>query len=100
MSSELIISPSETAAVVTYGPFRRPTGPSFLMQSFGHGLSIEPAGRTGRDGSLRPRRVSENRLDHLGLRQQVLRLWTGVSPVPEITFTGPVDDALPAEEGS
>ena len=39
----------------------------------------------------------ENRLDHLGLRQQVLRLCTGVSPVPEINFTGPVDDALPAE---
>jgi hypothetical protein len=39
----------------------------------------------------------ENRRDHLGLRQQVLRLRTGVSSVPEITFTGPVDDALPAE---
>jgi signal transduction histidine kinase len=40
----------------------------------------------------------ENRLDQLGLRQQVLRLCIGVSPVPEITFTGPVDDALPPED--
>jgi signal transduction histidine kinase len=39
----------------------------------------------------------ESRLDGLGLRQQVLRLCAGLSPVPEITFAGPVDDALPAE---
>ena len=32
-----------------------------------------------------------------GLRQQVLRLCADVSPVPEITFTGPVDEALPPE---
>lgn len=39
----------------------------------------------------------ESRLERLGLRQQVLRLCAGVSPVPEISFTGPVDDALSAE---
>ena len=38
----------------------------------------------------------ESRLDGVGLRQQVLRLCAGLSPVPEITFAGPVDDALPA----
>jgi len=39
----------------------------------------------------------ENRLDGMGLRQQVLRLCADLSPVPEITFAGPVDDALPAD---
>jgi signal transduction histidine kinase len=39
----------------------------------------------------------EHRLDGLGLQQRVLRLCADVSPVPEITFTGPVDDALSAE---
>jgi signal transduction histidine kinase len=39
----------------------------------------------------------ESRLDGLGLRQRVLRMCAGVSPVPEITFSGPVDDALPGE---
>jgi len=38
----------------------------------------------------------ESRLDDAGLRQQVLRLCADLSPVPEITFAGPVDDALPA----
>jgi len=33
-----------------------------------------------------------------GLRHQVLQLCAGVSPVPEITFTGPVDEALPPED--
>ncbi len=37
----------------------------------------------------------ERRLDSVSLRQQVLRLCAGLSPVPEITFTGPVDDSLP-----
>jgi hypothetical protein len=37
----------------------------------------------------------ERRLDAGGLRQQVLHLCAGLSPVPEITFTGPVDDCLP-----
>ena len=36
----------------------------------------------------------ERRLDRGSLRQQVLRLCAGLSPVPEITFAGPVDDAL------
>ena len=36
----------------------------------------------------------ERRLDRASLRQQVLRLCAGLSPVPEITFAGPVDDAL------
>ena len=39
----------------------------------------------------------ENRVADQGLRQQVLRLCAGVSPVPEITFAGPVDQALPRE---
>jgi signal transduction histidine kinase len=39
----------------------------------------------------------ENRLAAQGLRQQVLRLCAEVSPVPEITFAGPVDEALPPE---
>ncbi len=38
----------------------------------------------------------ESRLDGPGLRQQVLRLCAHLSPVPEITFAGPVDDALAA----
>ncbi len=36
----------------------------------------------------------ERRLDRASLRQQVLRLCADLSPVPEITFAGPVDDAL------
>ena len=36
----------------------------------------------------------ERRLDRGSLRQQVLQLCAGLSPVPEITFAGPVDDAL------
>lgn len=41
----------------------------------------------------------ESRLDVLGLRQRVLRVCAVESPVPEITFAGPVDDALSAEAG-
>jgi signal transduction histidine kinase len=37
---------------------------------------------------------TEHRLDSLSLRQQVLRLCSGLSPVPEITFSGSVDGAL------
>ena len=37
----------------------------------------------------------ENRLATQGLRHQVLQLCADASPVPEITFAGPVDDALP-----
>jgi signal transduction histidine kinase len=41
----------------------------------------------------------EHRLGPLSLRQQVLRLCADMSPVPEITFAGPVDEALlPAAE--
>lgn len=40
----------------------------------------------------------ETRMSTQGLRHQVLRLCADVSPVPEITFAGPVDDALPAED--
>jgi signal transduction histidine kinase len=39
----------------------------------------------------------ETRPDSQGLRQQVLKVCGDVSPVPEITFTGPVDSALPPE---
>jgi hypothetical protein len=39
----------------------------------------------------------ESRPAAQGLRQQVLRLCVGESPVPEITFAGPVDEAVPAE---
>ena len=39
----------------------------------------------------------ERRLDALGLRQQVLHLCAGLSPVPEMTFAGPVDDSLPGQ---
>lgn len=39
----------------------------------------------------------ESRLPGVGLRQQVLRLCADLSPVPEITFAGPVDEALPTE---
>ena len=42
----------------------------------------------------------ENRPDQPSLQQQVLRLCADVSPVPEVTFTGPVDDALPPEASS
>ncbi len=37
----------------------------------------------------------EHRMAPQGLRYQVLHLCADVSPVPEITFAGPVDDALP-----
>ena len=40
----------------------------------------------------------ENRLAPQGLRHQVLQLCADVSPVPEITFAGPVDEALPPED--
>ena len=40
----------------------------------------------------------ENRLATQGLRHQVLQLCADASPVPEITFAGPVDDALPPED--
>jgi signal transduction histidine kinase len=40
----------------------------------------------------------ENRMATQGLRHQVLQLCADVSPVPEITFAGPVDDALPSED--
>jgi signal transduction histidine kinase len=39
----------------------------------------------------------ETRTDVQGLRQQVLHVCADMSPMPEITFTGPVDEALPAE---
>lgn len=39
----------------------------------------------------------EHRLDAQALRQRVLRLCVSVSPVPEVTFVGPVDDAVPPE---
>ena len=39
----------------------------------------------------------ENRMATEGLRHRILRLCAEVSPVPEITFTGPVDDALAAK---
>ena len=41
----------------------------------------------------------QNRLATQGLRHQVLQLCAGASPVPEITFAGPVDDVLTAEAG-
>ena len=40
----------------------------------------------------------ENRLATEGLRHRVLQLCADVSPVPEITFAGPVDEALLAED--
>jgi signal transduction histidine kinase len=40
----------------------------------------------------------ENRMAPQGLRHRVLQLCADVSPVPEITFAGPVDDALPPED--
>lgn len=39
----------------------------------------------------------EQRLDRHSLRQQVLRLCGDRSPVPEIAFAGPVDEALPPQ---
>jgi signal transduction histidine kinase len=39
----------------------------------------------------------EHRLAAEGLRQQVLQLCAGLSPVPEIIFAGPVDEALSSE---
>lgn len=39
----------------------------------------------------------ENRMATEGLRHRILQLCAEVSPVPEITFVGPVDDALAAE---
>jgi signal transduction histidine kinase len=39
----------------------------------------------------------ENRMATEGLRHRILQLCAEVSPVPEITFAGPVDDALAAE---
>jgi signal transduction histidine kinase len=39
----------------------------------------------------------ENRMATKGLRHRILQLCAEVSPVPEITFAGPVDDALPVE---
>ncbi len=41
----------------------------------------------------------ERRLDDPSLRQRVLQLCGELSPVPEITFAGPVDAALPAAAG-
>jgi len=41
----------------------------------------------------------DNRMTTEGLRHRILRLCAEVSPVPEITFAGPVDDAL-ADEAS
>ena len=40
----------------------------------------------------------ENRTAAQGLRHQVLQVCADASPVPEITFAGPVDDALPAKD--
>ncbi|HEY1318758.1 MAG TPA: hypothetical protein VGF32_00865 [Streptosporangiaceae bacterium] len=39
----------------------------------------------------------ESRMAPQGLRHQVLQLCADISPVPEITFAGPVDEALPPE---
>jgi two-component system, NarL family, sensor histidine kinase DevS len=39
----------------------------------------------------------ESRMTPQGLRHQILQLCADVSPVPEITFAGPVDEALPPE---
>ena len=39
----------------------------------------------------------ENRMTTEGLQHRILRLCAEMSPVPEITFAGPVDDALAAE---
>ena len=39
----------------------------------------------------------ENRIAIEGLRHRILQLCAEVSPVPEITFAGPVDEALPPE---
>jgi signal transduction histidine kinase len=39
----------------------------------------------------------ENRMATEGLQHRILRLCAEMSPVPEITFVGPVDDALAAE---
>jgi len=41
----------------------------------------------------------ENRLESAGLRQQMLQLCADFSPVPEISFAGPVDGALLPEAG-
>jgi hypothetical protein len=35
-----------------------------------------------------------------GLRQRVLQLCAGQSPVPEITFSGPIDNALPRTQAT
>jgi signal transduction histidine kinase len=40
----------------------------------------------------------ENRMAPQGLRHQVLQLCADMSPVPEITFVGPVDEALLPED--
>ena len=40
----------------------------------------------------------EHRMAPQGLRHQVLQLCADVSPVPEITFAGQVDEALPPED--
>jgi signal transduction histidine kinase len=40
----------------------------------------------------------EHRMAPQGLRHRVLQACADVSPVPEITFAGPVDDVLPAED--
>lgn len=40
----------------------------------------------------------ENQVPAQGLRHRVLQSCADVSPVPEITFAGPVDDAVPAKD--
>ena len=40
----------------------------------------------------------ESRMAPHGLRHQVVQLCADVSPVPEITFAGPVDEALPLQD--
>jgi hypothetical protein len=63
----------------------------------GHPRSVESA-VTDLDDAIRQLRQAisglESRIDHHGLRHQVQAQCTDLSPVPEITFAGPVDDAL------
>jgi hypothetical protein len=56
---------------------------------------------TDLDGAIRLLRQAifglENRMTTEGLQHQILRLCAEMSPVPAITFAGPVNDALAAE---
>jgi hypothetical protein len=51
----------------------------------------------GREPAERAGHGLENRMTTEGLPHRILQLCAEVSPVPEITFAGPVDDALAAE---